>query len=1243
MTTSNLQPDTIIEGPFWPEPVRVLRVREHGSTVQVEAVGVVHSRFYDQTIPLEQFNTDVRRMAGGGHTFDADPKLFRLAVEALRTHLAHAFDPQFAVSVSQVDPLPHQLVAVYKHMLVLPRIRFLLADDPGAGKTIMAGLLMRELMQRGDVKRVLVLCPKALTDQWRREMWERFREPFLLVTGQSVSGGFGQNVWVGNDRVVASVDLAVQDHILPGIEQSYWDLVIFDEAHKLSAYRYGAAGRIDKTKRYMLAEKLATRTKHLLLMTATPHKGDPENFRLLMALLDDKVFASQAGTDNALAGEASPFFLRRMKESMRDFDGKPLFLPRNVITVPYKLDPHEQELYDTVTGYVSNGLAQAEQSSNRNVTLALIILQRRLASSLYAVTRSLERRRERLSEELERGRQSRQPFRASKPESLIEYDLDEDEPEELTAVDEEALSGASTARTREELEAEVTQLDGLIKLADAVRHKGPERKVAEFRRVIESQMVTDRNEKILVFTEHRDTLTYLTQQLRAWGYSVCNIHGGMRLADRIAAEKEFRGPAQFMVATEAAGEGINLQFCKVMINWDLPWNPTRLEQRMGRIHRYGQEYEVQVVNLVADSTREGAVLTRLMEKLARMRDQLGHDRIYDVVSGVLEAGQVRLDTLIRQAILNRRSMDDILGELEFVDTSASIDNAKAILGEALATPHIDLGAILGDERDSKERRLTPEFVERFFIDGFRHLSGRIAQGEDADWKLEFVPADIRREVRAANTGEFGEENRLLTFRKNRLRREPPAEFLAPDHPLFDAVLDRILEQGRPALAQGTAYMDKEAREPYLVWLLQAGVVNGANEAVHGRLLALRQTGDRFEAVAPGVLLDLPPADSAPTVPESLREVADGDAAVARASAVYSEEYLAEVAAEQERQAAIVENALQRSVNDTLSDLQARLDRQYQDQSDGKDMGIAMRTTNSQIDSLTQELRKRRDELQHRRVTSIQTPRVVGVAAVIPGPVPRVMEKGLRGGDNTTVEMAAMKVAMDHEVAYGRVPVDVSKTGVGYDIRSEAPNGAVRYIEVKGHTATGDVVLYYTEWQMAHRMGEEFFIYEINHALTRPELRIIQDPVGQGIEPTERVVEYHVATSQIERLAAVPNDLEVYGRRRGSFDFPCPTCGGDLLGHFNGSVDAATMYPNLVCPECNSRAVTIDGRLAVDWDEDKDTIPVYIDGKQCWRRYRFVAAAMYDPYNCATSEEFERRIFPEMEEIEDVTEDEEQDD
>ena len=1036
------------------------------------------------------------------------------------------------------------------------------------------------------------------------------------------------------------MDLAIQDHVLPGIDQSNWDLIIFDEAHKLSASRYGSAGRIDKTKRYMLAERLSTKTKHLLLMTATPHKCDSENFRLLMSLLDDKVFASQTGTQNALNGEGSPLFLRRMKEAMRHFDGRPLFLPRTVTTPAYELHPHEQELYDAVTDYVSKGLAQAEQSSNRNVSLALIILQRRLASSLYAVTRSLERRRDRLSEELEQAQQSRRVYQPSLGASSIDYEPDEDEPEDLTPADEETLSGASTARTAEELREEVAKLNELITLAQNARQKGPERKVEEFRKAIESQTVADRNEKILVFTEHVDTLHYLTGLLRQWGYSVCNIYGDMKLTDRIAAEKKFRGPAQFMVASEAAGEGINLQFCKVMINWDLPWNPNRLEQRMGRIHRYGQEYEVQVFNLVANTTREGSVLLRLMEKLDRMRDQLGHDQVYDVVASVLDAGQVNLDTLIRQSILNRRSMEDILGDLEFVDSTASVTTAKQILGEALATRNIDLGSILGDKRDSKERRLTPEFVERFFVDSFRYLNRRVASGDDADWKLDFVPADIRHEVRATNTGEFGTENRLVTFRKDRLRRDPPVEFLAPDHPLFDAVLNRILERGRLVLANGSVFLDKDAREPYLTWLLQTGVVNGANEIVHSRLLSLRQTDDQFETVEPGVLLDLPPAEVAPPVPATLRDLADADTAVAAASVNYSNQYLAEVTAEQERQVDIVEGALQKSVSDSLSELQTRLERQHEDQVAGKDMGIAIRTTNEQIETLTSELRARRDELRHRKVTSIQTPRVVGVAAVIPGPVPKVMEDGRGGGDNTTVEMAAMTVAMDHERAYGRMPTDVSRTGVGYDVRSEGPDVQVRYIEVKGHSTTGDVVLYYTEWQMAHRMRREFYIYEVNHALTAPELRIIQDPVGQGIEPTERAVEYHVPSMQIERLAAVPNDLEVYGRRRGGFEFPCPICGSDLLDFTWGEV--TPVVQNVVCPDCLGRSVTAEGDPPREWGEEDGDNPVFIDGKKCWRRFRFETVGMYDPYDCDTLEEFTRRVFSLTEEFEDLDEDEEQD-
>ncbi|MPZ22056.1 MAG: DUF3883 domain-containing protein [Dehalococcoidia bacterium] len=1142
-------PDTVLEG-LWPAPVRVVRAVLTGNSVRVQAVSVTDGQFWDRMIPLDQYRSQVRELQSGIHSFDASPKLFRLATEALRTQLAHSFDPQFAVSVSQVDPLPHQIEAVYKHILPLPRIRFLLADDPGAGKTIMAGLLMRELMQRHDVKRVLVLCPKGVTDQWRREMWDRFKERFTLLTGETVRSAFGQNVWVEHDLVVASIDLATEEHIQPGLEQAEWDLVIFDEAHKLSAYRYGR--KIEKTRRYQLAEKLGPKTRHLLLMTATPHKGDPENFRLLLSLLDEQVFASQEGAQRAIEGDDSPYFLRRMKETMRDWDGKPLFLDRRVSTPRYQLAPHELALYEDVTSYVQREWGKAERAEarvQRNVGLALTILQRRLTSSLYAVTRSLERRRDRLTEALkEIGKGSRTSGLPG--QDPADYDEDYDDSEQA----EEMVAGASAARTPEELRAEIGELERLIAHARSAMSGGPERKVEELQRLIGEETVAKSDEKILIFTEHKDTLDYLARKLREWGLSSTQIHGGMSLQDRVAAEKEFRGSKQFLVATDAAGEGINLQFCRVMVNWDLPWNPNRLEQRMGRIHRYGQQYDVQIVNLVAENTREGSVLARLMEKLDRMRRALGHDQVFDVIQDVLEIGSIRLDVLMKEAILGRRSMDDVLATFDALETETAVAKAREALGEALATRYIDMAFLQGEERESRERRLTPEFVEDFFARAFEYLRGRLSRGRDRDWRLEHVPVSLRKAARAANTGEQGEENRLITFHKERLNAAVPAEFVAPDHPLFDAVAEAIMAEGKTALAKGTVFVDREATSPYLVWLLEAAVVNGADDTVHVRLLALKQEGESFEAVSPGLVLDLPPDETAPAIPQSLVAVADGDRAAAVAASLYADEYLAEVTARQERECDIVWSALDRSTADSLELLRTELERQQADRESGRgrDMDLAIRTTNQKIDAILAERSHRQADLERRRVTSLVAPRVAGVAAVITGPVPAV---GVAGGNKQEIELAGMRVAMEYERARGRVPEDVSRQHAGYDIRSTGGDGEARYIEAKAHQGDhGDVTLYYTEWQMAHRLGEEFFIYEVADALGAPRLRIVQDPVGKGIEPEVKVVEYRIGAAALAAHAAPPGLVSERGETSPPGPSPRRVAGGDLSAPGEGGVE-----------------------------------------------------------------------------------------
>lgn len=1106
---------TILVGPYWPGPVEVVTAKAVGDFVRLRTVQVGGDQFRDLQIPSAEYRTHVREVGAGSHNFDASPRLFRLATEALRTRLAHAFDPQFAVSVSQVDPLPHQIEAVYKRILPLPRIRFLLADDPGAGKTIMAGLLMRELMQRQDVRRVLVLCPKALTDQWRREMWERFRQPFDVLTGETVSDAFGQNAWLKHERVIASVDLAAAEHILPSIEQSHWDLVIFDEAHKLSAYSYG--GKLEKTRRYQLAEKMADRTRHLLLMTATPHKGDPENFRLLLALLDADVFATQSGANIAVTADQSPFFLRRMKEAMKDWQGRPLFLPRHVATPPYDLSPPEYELYEEVTRYVREGMAlanqQADNNKRRNVGLALTVLQRRLASSLHAVTRSLERRHERLSGELEQLRKSGRTA-ADLASGAIDFNEDDDSIETV----EEALSGTSAARNAAELAREVEWLARLVEQARSTRETATERKLQEFEGVVRDQTMEAAGEKILIFTEHRDTLEYLVGKLREWGRAVCFIHGGMKLQDRIAAEREFRRSAQFLVATDAAGEGINLQFCRVMINWDLPWNPNRLEQRMGRIHRYGQQSEVQIFNLVAGNTREGQVLRRLLLKLDLMRADLGHDQVFDVIAEILEAGEVRLDVLLREAALGSRSIDEILADLDTLDTQAAKEYVKDALGEALATRFIDTAFLLGEERESKERRLTPEFVEHFFVDALTFLGGRIHGFEDRSWRLDHVPAEIRRSAEARNVGDAAAPGRV-TFQKERARIDPPAELLAPDHPLFDAVTDAVWERGRESLLRGTAFIDPNAREPYIIWLLEAGAANGLGDTVHRRLLGVRQTGSDFELVEPGVVLDLAPEDTAAAVPDGLRRAASAEAAIDAATAGYSATYLAKVTDRTKRETDIILNAVNISLSQEIETAQEALARQQAEADTGRDMNIAIQTTLRKIDSLTDELKHRRRRLENQAAVTLETPRVVGVAAVLPAPVPHVVEHSGGGGDQSAIELAAMKVVMDYETSQHRTPADVSKTGCGYDIKSVGADlSDVRYIEVKGHATTGDVSLYYTEWQMANRMRQEFFIYEVEHALAKPALRIVRDPVGCGITPEAKTVQYLIPKTSIDQHA-----------------------------------------------------------------------------------------------------------------------------
>ena len=321
----------ILTGVMFNEPMRVVTTRQSGAGAVIAGLAGQNSgQFREVTLTagdIAQLNA-----IDPNASYDGDGELLKLALQAYTLGIAHEFDPYFGLSISRVDPLPHQLEAVYEYFMKLPSVRFLLADDAGAGKTIMARLLIRELKLRGLVERMLIVCPANLTFQWQREMLEKFDQQFVVMRGSDIHNQFGMNQWLERPQIITSLDLAKRQDILPGLEQVHWDLVIIDEAHRMSA-----SDESHKSLRYRLGEKLRDSTDNILLMTATPHKGDPQNFTLFLQLLDQDAYADVTSIRRAMEQRQAPFYLRRTKEAMVHFpelqpDGawasKPVFTKR---------------------------------------------------------------------------------------------------------------------------------------------------------------------------------------------------------------------------------------------------------------------------------------------------------------------------------------------------------------------------------------------------------------------------------------------------------------------------------------------------------------------------------------------------------------------------------------------------------------------------------------------------------------------------------------------------------------------------------------------------------------------------------------------------------------------------------------------------------------------------------------------------------------------------------------------------
>jgi superfamily II DNA or RNA helicase len=1036
--------------------------------------------------------------------FDGDAASFQLACEAKRIDLAFLFDPMMAVHTSNVMPLPHQITAVYESMLPRQPLRFVLADDPGAGKTIMAGLYIRELVMRADAHRVVIVAPGSLVEQWRDELFEKFGLEFRVYSGALEESSTAGNPFDEHNHLIVRLDqMSRNEDLQEKLCAAGWDLVIFDEAHKLAAHFFGS--ELKKTGRFKLAEKLGASTRHLLLMTATPHNGKEEDFQLFMSLLDSDRFYGKF-RDGVHKVDTTDLMRRMVKEELVRFDNTPLFPERKAYTVNYSLSPLEAGLYEAVTHYVQLQMGKADQLDGQrrgSVGFALTALQRRLASSPEAIFQSLKRRRERLADRLREeklGERGRRALAETVFEIPNDGDFDDDDMNaaEQEQMEEELVDQASAAKTVEELEKEIAELEILEQQAKAVVQSGQDRKWDELSKLLQNNPEmhdeSGLQRKIIIFTEHRDTLNYLTAKIAGVlgnENAIVTIHGGTHRDERKKAQALFRSDkdTRVLIATDAAGEGVNLQCAHLMVNYDLPWNPNRLEQRFGRIHRIGQTEVCHLWSLVAKETREGAVWHRLLDKLATECEAL-KGKVFNILGDVFEEESLR--DLMIEAIKYGDRPETRAKLTQQIDSVFDHDHLKGLLNRnALAEQTMSaerLFKVKAEMDKAEARRLQPFFVRSFFTKAFESLSGVMHRREEGRHEITHVPAEVRERDRQI-TGRNRREQEPILKRYDRVCFEasaiqPPekaglarAVLMHPGHPLMLAVTDIILEKNANLLRRGTVLVDPsdDGDTPWFLCLLTHEVKSGDGTVLSKRMQFIRVGPDgkaTFAGWAPH--LDLEPlgandrARLADTMKASWLQADLEQKAIGLAAAQLVPDHFEEVKTRRtehiEKTLVAVHERLTKEI-DFWSDREIKL---REDRAAGKDVRLNLENATRTLKDLQFRLDNRKRELQSMRQVQNGTPVVLGGALVVPQGLLRKL-RGEAPPPNTAdavarakIERLAMEAVMTAERARGHEVHDVSADKCGWDVTSYPPamNGrqpVARHIEVKGRVAGADTI------------------------------------------------------------------------------------------------------------------------------------------------------------------------------------------
>ena len=1139
VTATNLEEGQIVTGPLFNEPMRVVISRPNGpDSIEAGLVGLETNGF--RSVNLTQADIANLKITDPHPTYDGDGNLLRLGLQAYSMGIAHEFDPYFGLSISRVDPLPHQLEAVYEYFMKLPSVRFLLADDAGAGKTIMAGLLIRELKLRGLAERILVVCPANLTFQWQREMFEKFDQQFQVLRGNNIRDQFGMNQWLDNKQVITSLDLAKREDILVGLKQATWDLVIIDEAHRMSA-----SDESHKSQRYRLGEMLRDSADNILLMTATPHKGDPRNFTLFLQLLDQDAYADVKSIEQAMTNRRAPFYLRRTKEAMvyfpeRQDDGewatKPVFTKRIPRTADFNIEGDELELYKDVTAFVkrqsTRAAAQGDDRRAHAIGFLMSMYQRRLASSTRSMKKSLENRARRLDERLTRAQELAGQAPPVIPDLEDIEEMDDHERERL----EEILDAITLAESADQVRDEIADLQVLAIQAGKVEETGVEAKLQRLERILrEEGFYDDPDQRLLIFTEFRDTLDYLMEKLRDWGFRAGNIHGGMNPGSRddpgtrLFVEQQFKdGDIQVLVATEAAGEGINLQCCHILFNYDIPWNPNRLEQRMGRIHRYGQRSDCLIFNFVATNTIEGRVLDRLLSKLQEIRDALDDDAVFNVVGEVLPANQV--ERVLRDYYAGKLGDTDLEDRLlRDVDETHFREICQHAL-EGLASKKLNLEMLVERRAKAQEKRIVPETIARFLQDSAKNaaLTLRPVNNRTHTFDPGPTPSSLKRHELSPSWRMPALTNRYPRISTDRDTAENNnLEWVTPGHPLFEALRRSSLESGREPFAKGACFHSLGHESPARLDLYKAQVTDGLGQIIHERLFAVELSdGAQPTLRGPEVLGDLTLADRPGDLPSVVSQPEPTEWLHQHVFNPFLDEVKDERIPEVDRIAEHVDlslTAVLGRVDLEIGRAQEEIDKQVV----GAE-GRRAQAINRHSEVLNRRERRQRELGQQRSLTLQGIEKLTSIL-ILPHPVGNDPEvKKLRS--NTETEMTAMNVVMEHERAQGKQVKDVHEENLGYDVTSlDLVSGELRLIEIKGLAAeTGTILLTPNERRVAEDRRDCYWLYIVTNCAGEPVMQEpIQDPAKFPWHEVSKVQHYWLEVDAMTRPMQVREERGEY--------------------------------------------------------------------------------------------------------------------